>query len=48
MKHNFKIVEKAGRFRWECACGKKGSWVKSDDRAADNGDRHSPGAKLMR
>lgn len=39
--HRFRTVAKGSKsHRFECECGKRGSWVRSDDRAADRGDLH--------
>ena len=39
--HRFSTRSNGARsHRYECECGKVGSWMRSDDRAADGGDRH--------
>lgn len=39
--HRFRTVSKGAKsHRFECECGQKGNWVRSDDRAADRGDQH--------
>jgi len=38
--HRFYTETKGQSHRFVCECGQRGSWVRSDDRAADRGDAH--------